>query len=85
MRRPLYSPPDPWSLSPLLALLPLKGSVNELPALTSSLYARFEKVQALQAELNPDENKEAFKRFSAEAVMLKQVLDWLSVHPGDEK
>lgn len=82
MRRPLFSPPDPFSLSPLLSLLPVHGRIGALAALTSSLYARFEKVQALRAELDAEVDRDAYRRFASEEAMLKSVLDWLAVHGG---
>jgi len=82
MRRPLFSAPDAFSLTPLLALLPVKGRIGSLAALTSSLYARYEKVQALRRELNPELDRDPYRRFSSEEAMLKQVLDWLTLHHG---
>ncbi|MBN8548286.1 MAG: hypothetical protein J0M12_03100 [Deltaproteobacteria bacterium] len=83
MKKSLCSNPEPFSLSPLLALLPVRGQVGKLEALTSSLFARFEKVLALQKELelNPD-SSELSRRPASEAAMLRQVLDWLAVKPG---
>jgi hypothetical protein len=84
MKKSICSPPDPFSLAPLLALLPVKGQVGKLEALTSSLYARFEKVQGLQRELEgANEPIEGTRRAAAEAAMLRQVLDWLAVKPGE--
>ena len=80
MKRPLYSAPDSFSLLPLMALLPSRGQVGRLHDLTSSLYARFEKVQALINESSSDTH-EAPKRLTAELSMLKLVLDWLAVKP----
>lgn len=81
MRRSPISPPDTFSLSPLLSLLPVKGKIGSLPALTNSLYARYEKVQALLHEFEGDEDSVFIKRLNAEAQMLKQVLDWLTLSP----
>lgn len=78
MKRSLYSPPDPFSLLPLLALLPAKGKVQRLDALRSSLFARYEKVAAMKRD-NP--GREQARRIAAEEGMLKQVLDWLAVTP----
>lgn len=80
MKRPLYSPPEDFALSPLLSLLPVLGKVGKLESLTSSLFARHEKVSALQREIG-DEDRDAQRRFLAEGAMLKQVLDWLAVNP----
>ena len=53
--------------------------------MTSSLYARYEKVQAALkksgAENGPSETQ---RRLLAEEAMLRQVLDWLSVN-SEEK
>ena len=84
MKKSLSSGPDPFSMSPLLALLPVRGDVGRLEALTSSLFARYEKVSALQREMQEHpETQEAARRTAAEAAMLRHVLDWLAVKPGD--
>lgn len=53
--------------------------------LTSSLFARFEKVRALKVELGANPEGEAgrsgVRRLAAEEAMLKEVLDWLAVKP----
>ena len=83
MRKLLYSYPDPFSISPLLALLPIVGKTSKLDALTSSLYARYERVTSLQKESVQDgEHRSLDRRYAAEAAMLKQVLDWLEVNPS---
>jgi len=82
MRRPLVTPPDAFSQSPLLALLPVRGRIGRLEALTSSLYARYEKVAALRSEVGTGD-REAVRRLAAEESMLKQVLEWLAVKPGE--
>lgn len=85
MRKFLCSPPDAFSLSPLLALLPVQGDVGRLEALTTSLFARYEKVTALQRELaGVSDSPEHMRQTAAEAAMLRQVLDWLAVKPGGE-
>jgi len=81
MKRPLYSSPEPFSLAPLLVLLPVRGKIGKLEALTSSLFARFEKVSALRREIGEDAEREVVRRLAAEEAMLKQVLDWLAVNP----
>lgn len=83
MKRPIYSPPDPFSISPFLALLPVRGSVNELERMTSSLFARYEKVLTLKKSLGESPSAEMQRRMQAEELMLKQVLDWLSVNTED--
>ncbi len=88
MKRSLLSAPDPFSLSPMIVLLPVQGSIEKLEALTSSLYARYEKVQALHREIVPGQASQgSLRAHSGEANMLKQVLDWLSVKPerGEKK
>jgi hypothetical protein len=76
-RKSIYSPPDSFSLAPFLALLPVCGDIGKLEELTSSLYARYEKVAN-------QEHAESGRARAAEAAMLKQVLDWLEVHPDHE-
>jgi len=72
-------PPDPFSLSPLLALLPSCGTVSRLEGLMPSLFARHEKVLALRDRAN---DRDLDRRLSAEEAMLRQLLDWLSVKPS---
>ncbi len=83
MKRPIFSSPDPFSISPFLALLPVKGSVNELRQMTSSLFARYEKVLIIKKNLGANAAGDLQRRMLAEEGMLKQVLDWLSVHTED--
>ena len=81
MKKLLFTPPDPFSLSPLLAILPNCGDVTMLEPLTTALFARYEKVAALQREIASELGEPAapiLRKANAEAVMLKQVLDWLS-------
>lgn len=72
-------PLDPFSLSPLLSLLPSCGSISRLEPLVPSLFARHEKVLSLRDQ---NESKELERRLSAEEAMLRQILDWLAVKPG---
>jgi hypothetical protein len=72
-------PPEPFALSPLLALLPDVGDVGRLESLTPSLYARQEKVEASRAESN---DKELERRYAAEGAMLRQILEWLTDKSG---
>lgn len=81
MKRPLFSNPEEFSLSPLLALLPVRGKVGRLEALTSSLFARYEKVASQLKEPETENSPELKKRFSSEEAMLRQVLEWLEVSP----
>lgn len=84
MKRPSLSPPDAFSISPLLALLPVEGEVSKLEELTSSLYARYEKVSVMKRDLGQGVT-EHHKRIWAEEAMLKQVMDWLSVRVDGEE
>lgn len=79
MKRPLYSPPEAFSLQPLLTFLPVRGSVAELKKMNASLYARYEKVSALKKGLVGEAGSGAQQRVLAEEAMLKQVLDWLAL------
>lgn len=88
MKRSSLSPPEPFSLAPMVTLLPAQGSVQKLEALNSSLYARYEKVQALQKDSSSAQGTPGHaRRYQIEATMLKQVLDWLSLMPdrGEKK
>jgi len=71
--------PEPFSLSPMLALLPRLGSASRLELLVTSLFARHEAVEGLRevAEGSVRKNQTA-----AESAMLRQILDWLSVQTG---
>ncbi|MCB0336736.1 MAG: hypothetical protein KDD62_10540 [Bdellovibrionales bacterium] len=77
MSKPLYSPPEAFSLSPLLALLEVRGDINELSLLVPSFYARYEKMQLLEASVEAGDEMHA--RILAEKVMLRQVLEQNSV------
>lgn len=79
MKKSLFDYPDPFALAPLTALLPVTGSISSLPGLASSLFARYEKVQAFRSELGDDADRNVARRLMAEEEMLKQVLDWLAV------
>ena len=81
MKKSLVAAPDPFGLSPLVLVLPVIGKVGGLTPLTSSLFARFEKVQGLKNELSSEPDRAAFRRLAAEESMLKEVLDWLAVKP----
>ena len=73
-------PPDSFSLSPLLALLPDGGNLYRLETLVSSLYARQESVEALREEAA---DRESERKHAVEAAMLRQILEWLSEKPGE--
>jgi hypothetical protein len=81
MKRTLLSAPDGLALLPSLALLAPRGSLNRLEQLTSSFYARFEKVTALSEEAAAveDIDRDVARRLAAEQAMLQQVLDWLKL------
>jgi hypothetical protein len=81
MRRSLYAPPESFSLAPLLMLLPVRGKIGKLESLTSSLFARYEKVAALRRDMGDEVEPDVARRLGAEEAMLKQVLDWLAVNP----
>jgi hypothetical protein len=73
--------PEPFSLSPLLSLLPTLGSVSRLELLVSALFARYESVGGLDASIDVPEQR---ARVVSEAAMLRQILDWLAVQPTEE-
>ena len=79
IRRPLFSTPEEFSVSPLLSLLPQMGSVGRLASLTPSLLARYEKVSGLHKGLVDSADRSALKKVVAEEAMLRQVLEWLDV------
>ena len=70
---------DPFSLSPMLSLLPVGGNLSKLESFTSSLFARYEKVMSLLESEQISSGTESHQRLIAEQNMLKQVLDWLNV------
>lgn len=77
MKRSFFAPIDPYSLSPLFALISQRGDVKELIRLKPSLFARYEKVKAIRSEDGVNEVRDIFKKLIAEEEMLKEVLDWL--------
>lgn len=79
MSTTIGSPPDSFSLSPLLSLLPTCGSVARVEGMVSSLFARQEKVVQLREQGG---SKELERRLACEEAMLRQVLDWLSAKSG---
>ena len=80
MKRSLASPPDPFSVHPLLAVLPSRGSLVRLEDFRSALFARYEGVQrGLQSAA---QNQEIRRRLSAEEAMLRVVLEWLQLADG---
>lgn len=86
MKRPLYSRPDAFSISPFFSLLPVLGNVGKLEALSSSLFARYERVHERRDDMEEsDDNRELLRRISAEEGMLRQVLDWLAIKPDKSR
>lgn len=83
MKRSLLSPPEAFSLSPLLTLLPTVGDSNRLEALSSSLFARCEAVSHHREGLSEGDDREAIRKLQAEETMLRAVLEWLSIKPGE--
>jgi hypothetical protein len=77
----MSSAPDTFSLSPLMSILPTVGNVSRLESLVSSLFARFESIDAVRDNVD---GAEARARLAHEAAMLRQILDWLSVNPDEE-
>ena len=76
MSEPNLGPADPFTYHPFLMLLPVTGKLAKLEALSSSFYARLEKVQLAQSQTKGD--PEAVRHIDAELNMLRGVLDWLS-------
>lgn len=67
---------EPFSHAPLVELLPHVGKLAKLKPLTSSLFARFERLE------REDGDPRSSKEVHAEEAMLQQVLHWLQVTPG---
>ena len=65
----------------MLALLPRLGSASRLELLVTSLFARHE---AVEAQLDGAEGSDRKSQNAAEAAMLRQILDWLSVQTGKD-
>ena len=85
MSKSIFAPPDTFSVSPLLSLLPVRSQVGTLQPLTSFFYARYERVAGMRREIEGRGDPEALRHISAEAAMLREVLDYLKVTPSDEK
>ncbi|MBX7137408.1 MAG: hypothetical protein K1X83_05440 [Oligoflexia bacterium] len=81
MKRSIFDPPEAFSLSPLLALLPQKGQLSKLETLSASLFARYERVTGLLGEIAAGSSPELETRLSREQNMLRQVLEWLNIKP----
>jgi|GEM_PF-1200056 len=78
MKRSNIDGPEPFSLSPLLAILPISGNSAKLHDLGASLFARLEKVSAMRTEEGLANERDVHRRLVAEEGMLKTLLDWLS-------
>ena len=77
MKRSSSSPPDTFSVSPFLCLVPARSSIASLPSLEPALYARLEKVQQLSEE-SPDPH------VRAEEAMLQQIFEYLAQPKPEE-
>jgi len=78
-KRSRFSAPDPYTLSPLFALLSEQGQLIDLEGLSSSLFARLDGLLTVKENLDRDRQREELKRVTAEEAMLRVALDWLSV------
>ena len=67
---------DPFSLSPLMALLTTRGRLSRLESLSSSLFARQERVDKALSSVS---DRVTERKLYGEAAMLKQILEWLEV------
>jgi hypothetical protein len=82
-QKPLFEPADSGSVYPLMSLLPTLGNVQKLHELTSSLFARHERVRQILRDLELGEAPLELRRpYGAEEKMLKQVLEWLGADVG---
>ena len=81
MKRSLFSPPEPFSFAPFLHMLPVGGALARLEALSASFYARLEKVRSQQEQY--EGTSEQARSLRAEALMLQQILDWISSVSGE--
>ncbi len=81
MKRPIASPPDSFSVHPLLAILPRHGSLNKLENLQSSLFARYETVASARAGADA----ESQRKLQSEEAMLRAVLDWIQASEGEAR
>lgn len=76
--KPLFEPSDLSTVYPLVSMLPARGSALKLRGLTSSLFARHERVRQLIDEPERGEvSPEARRRYLVEEAMLRQALEWL--------
>ena len=77
MKRSLSAPPDAFSISPFLCLVPARSSISSLAALEPALYARLETVQQLSEE-------GADPQVRAEQAMLQQIFEYLAQPKPEE-
>lgn len=82
MKKPLASPPDSFSVHPLLAILPRTGSLNKLESFQSALFARYERVSASRASATTSDSQ---RKFQNEEAMLRVVLDWIQTSEGESR
>lgn len=78
-KRSRFAAPDPYTLSPLFALLPEHGQLIDLEGLSSSLFARLDGLLSIKESLDRDQQREEVKKLVAEEAMLRVALEWLSV------
>jgi hypothetical protein len=76
-----YGSPDDFTMAPLLSLLPTIGDVTKLEGVTSSLYARYEKISQILREA--ERAGQSPQKFVRELDLLKEVLAWLAVTPEE--
>ena len=81
MKKTLTGPPDPFTVHPLLAILPRLGSSTKLEGLQSSLFARLERVTA---ERPVARGADAQRKVQSEQAMLQTVLDWIQQSEGEQ-
>lgn len=81
MKRKIYSRPELFGLSPMLALLPDLGDAESLQKMYSTLFARQETVSAARKEASGNGADAQTKAYRVEEEMLQAVLEWLS---GDD-
>ena len=85
MKRPLYSKPDNFSISPYLSLLPSKGMIGNLEQISNSIFARLESVQVAKRNMQLSGDTNGMRGLQAEETMLKHVLDWLAMSTEGKK
>ncbi len=78
MKRGILTPPDAFSIAPLLSLLPITGSISKLESYSSALFARFDQVSSLREGAKGAGETDLELRYGVEEAMLRQVLDWLA-------